>query len=80
MGHQPRHQPSGGAQGRASEIEITAEEILKLRRRANMLIAEECGRPFEEVEKDTNRDRWFSPEEAQEYGLVSKVLTSLSDL
>ena len=74
------HQPSGGAQGRASEIEITAEEILKLRRRANELIAKECGRPFEEVEKDTNRDRWFSPEEALEYGLISKILTSLNDL
>lgn len=74
------HQPSGGAQGRASEIEITAEQIIKLRRRANELIAKETGRPFEQVEKDTNRDHWMSPEEAVEYGLVGKILTSLNDL
>lgn len=74
------HQPSGGAQGKASEIEITAAQILKLRKRANELIAEECGQPFEQVEKDTNRDHWLDPEEALEYGLISKILTSLNDL
>ena len=74
------HQPSGGARGRASEIEITAEEILKLRERANRLISDQTGRDFEQVVKDTNRDFWLSPVEAVEYGLISKVLTSLNDL
>lgn len=74
------HQPAGGAQGKASEIQVTAEQILRLRKRANQLIADECGKPFEQVEKDTNSDHWLSPEEAQEYGLIGKILTSLNDL
>lgn len=74
------HQPAGGAQGKASDIEITAEQIIKLRRRANLLISEECNQPFEKVEADTNNDHWFSPEEALEYGLIGRVLTSLNDL
>ena len=73
------HQPSGGARGRASDIEITADEILKLRERANQLIAKECGRPFAKVEEDTNRDCWLSPEDAQEYGLISKIIASRTD-
>ncbi len=74
------HQPAGGARGRASEIEITAEEILKLRERCNRLIAQETGRSFQQVVEDTNRDFWLSPEEAVRYGLLSKVLHSLNDL
>ncbi len=74
------HQPSGGARGKASEIEITAEQILKLRLRANKLIADECGKPLEDVEGDTNRDCWLDPQEALEYGMISKILTSLNDL
>ncbi|MEM7263644.1 MAG: ATP-dependent Clp protease proteolytic subunit, partial [Planctomycetota bacterium] len=74
------HQPAGGAQGKASEIQVTAEQILRLRKRANHLIADECDKPFEQVEKDTNSDHWLSPEEAQEYGLIGKILTSLNDL
>lgn len=74
------HQPAGGARGKASDLQITAEEILKLRERANRLIADECGRDFEQVVKDTNKDCWLSPEEAQDYGLVSKILTSLNEL
>lgn len=74
------HQPAGGAQGKASDIEITAEQIIELRRRANELIAEECGQPFEKVEKDTNNDRWFSPDQALEYGLIGKVVQSTKDL
>lgn len=74
------HQPAGGARGRASEIEITAEEILKLRERCNRLIAKETGRSFQKVVEDTNRDYWLSPEEAVQYGLITKVLTSLNDL
>lgn len=74
------HQPAGGGRGKASDLLITAEEILKLRERANRLIAEACGRPYEQVLRDTNRDYWLSPQDAVQYGLVSKVLTSLNDL
>jgi ATP-dependent Clp protease protease subunit len=74
------HQPSSGVRGKASDIETTAAEIAKLRRRLNELIAKECDRTPEQVEKDTMGDCWFSPEEALEYGLIGKVLTSLNDL
>lgn len=74
------HQPSGGGRGRSSDIEITADEILKLRHRANKLIADECGRTVKQVEKDTDRDYWMSPEEAVEYGLIGSVIHNLSDL
>ncbi len=74
------HQPSSGIRGKASEIEITADEILKLRRRCNELIAGETGKSVEEVEKDTNKDYWMSPEEAREYGLIGEILTSLNEL
>ena len=74
------HQPSSGVRGKASEIEVTAEEIMKLRRRCNQLIADETGKDLEEVEKDTNGDCWMSPVEALEYGLIGKILTSLNDL
>ena len=73
-------QPSSGGRGNASAIEITADEILKLRRRCNELIASETGRDVEQVEKDTNKDYWMSPEEACEYGLIGQILTSLNDL
>lgn len=74
------HQPSSGVRGKASDIETTAEEIAKLRRRLNVLIGKECGRTPEQVEKDTLGDCWFSPEEALKYGLVGKVLKSLAEL
>ncbi|MBI4585516.1 MAG: ATP-dependent Clp protease proteolytic subunit [Planctomycetes bacterium] len=74
------HQPSGGSRGRASDIEITAEEILKLRQRANELIAKECNRSREQVERDTDRDHWLSPEEARDYGLVSRIITSYREI
>ena len=74
------HQPSGGGRGRASDIESTAEEILKLRHRAYTVIAEECGRTVKQVEKDTDRDYWMSPEEAVEYGLIGKIIDNLGDL
>ena len=74
------HQPSGGSRGRSSDIEITAEEILKLRHRANEVFAEECGRTVKQVEKDTDRDYWMSPEEAIEYGLVGRIITNLDDV
>jgi ATP-dependent Clp protease protease subunit len=74
------HQPSGGGRGRASDLEITADEILKLRHRANELIARECGRSVEDVAKDTDRDFWLSPEESVDYGLVSRVITSFKEI
>ena len=74
------HQPSGGGRGRASDIEITANEIVKLRERANEVIARETGRSLEQVQADTDRDHWMSPEEAQEYGLVSRVITNLREI
>jgi ATP-dependent Clp protease protease subunit len=74
------HQPSGGAQGRASDIEITAEELLKLRDRANQLIAKECGKTVAQIEADTNRDHWLSPEEARDYGLISRIVGSVKEI
>ena len=74
------HQPSGAGRGTASDIEITATEIVKLRGRANELIARETGKTTEEVEKVTSRDYWLTAEEAQEFGLVSRVITSLRDI
>ena len=74
------HQPSSGVRGKASDILTTATEINKLRRRMNVLIGEECDRTPEQVATDTKGDCWFSPEEALEYGLIGKVLTSLNDL
>ena len=74
------HQPAGGAQGQASDIEITAREIVRLRHKANKLIAEECGKSVDQVEKDTNRDHWLSPQEACEYGLCSRIITSCDEI
>jgi ATP-dependent Clp protease protease subunit len=74
------HQPSGGGRGRASDIEITAEEILKLRQRANEIIAAETGKSVEQVEKDTDRDYWLSAEQAKSYGLVSRIIRSLREI
>jgi len=74
------HQPSGGARGRATDIEITAAELLKLHRRAVEIIATECGRTVAQVEEDTSRDHWLSPEEARDYGLISRVIHSVKDI
>jgi len=70
------HQPSGGSQGMASDIEIQAKEILYLRHRLNAIMAERTGQSIEQVAKDTDRDRFMSAEEAVEYGLIDKVLTN----
>ncbi|MBR6473100.1 MAG: ATP-dependent Clp endopeptidase proteolytic subunit ClpP [Firmicutes bacterium] len=70
------HQPLGGTQGQAEDIRIHADHILKIRARLNGIIAENTGRPIEEVEKDTDRDYYMSAEEAVEYGLIDKVITS----
>ncbi|MYN25265.1 ATP-dependent Clp endopeptidase proteolytic subunit ClpP [Duganella sp. CY42W] len=70
------HQPSGGSQGMASDIEIQAKEILYLRHRLNSIMAERTGQTVEQIAKDTDRDRFMSAEEAVEYGLIDKVLTN----
>ncbi|KQQ32413.1 ATP-dependent Clp protease proteolytic subunit [Duganella sp. Leaf126] len=69
------HQPSGGSQGMASDIEIQAKEILYLRHRLNAIMAERTGQTIEQVAKDTDRDRFMSAEEAVEYGIIDQVLT-----
>ena len=70
------HQPSGGSQGQASDIEIQAKEILYLRHRLNSILAERTGQTIEQIAKDTDRDRLLSADAATEYGLIDKVLTS----
>lgn len=70
------HQPSGGSQGMASDIEIQAKEILYLRERLARIMAENTGQSVEQIHKDTDRDRFMSGDEAAEYGLIDKVLTS----
>jgi ATP-dependent Clp protease protease subunit len=70
------HQPSGGSQGMASDIEIQAKEILYLRERLNKIMAERTGQTIEQIHKDTDRDRFMSAEEAVEYGLIDQVLTT----
>jgi ATP-dependent Clp protease, protease subunit len=74
------HQPSGGAQGMASDIEIQAREILYLRQRLNGIYAERTGQPIERIEKDTDRDTFLSAEDAVNYGLIDKVLESRSQV
>ncbi|MFJ3054713.1 ATP-dependent Clp endopeptidase proteolytic subunit ClpP [Herbaspirillum sp. NPDC087042] len=69
------HQPLGGAQGQASDIEIQAREILYLRERLNTILAEKTGRTVDQISKDTDRDNFMSAEAAAEYGLIDKVLT-----
>jgi ATP-dependent Clp protease protease subunit len=68
------HQPSGGAQGQATDIEIQAREILKTREQLNRIYAERTGQPLERIAADMERDRWMSPTEAQDYGLIDQVL------
>ncbi|MDR7049017.1 ATP-dependent Clp protease protease subunit [Duganella sp. 3397] len=70
------HQPSGGSQGMASDIEIQAKEILYLRHRLNSIMADRTGQSIEQVAKDTDRDRFMSAEEAVEYGIIDQVLTN----
>ena len=70
------HQPSGGAQGQATDIEIQAKEILFLRERLNSLLSDHTGQTMEVIERDTERDRFMSAEQSVEYGLVDEVITS----
>jgi ATP-dependent Clp protease protease subunit len=74
------HQPLSGIRGVATDIEIHARELEKLRGKINRLIADETGAPFEQVEKDTDRDFWMNAEEAAAYGLISKVIARRGEL
>src|SRR5690554_5353974 len=74
------HQPSGGSRGRASDIKIQAEQIIKMRERINRLIAAETGQPLERVAKDTDRDHWMTVDEAIEYGIVGRQISSYADI
>ena len=69
------HQPLGGAQGQAADIEIQAREILYLRERLNQMLAEKTGKTVEQISKDTDRDNFMSADQAAEYGMIDKVLT-----
>ena len=73
------HQPSGGAQGMASDIEIQAKEILYLRERLNRLMAEATGRSVEQIAKDTDRDNFMSADDAVSYGLIDRSLASRTE-
>ena len=70
------HQPSGGARGQATEINIVAEQILKTRSKLNTILAQNTGQPLEVIEADTERDHYMSAEEAKAYGLIDGVITS----
>ncbi|MAC68771.1 MAG: ATP-dependent Clp protease proteolytic subunit [Gammaproteobacteria bacterium] len=74
------HQPLGGARGDATDIAIQAEQIVKMRARINQLIADETGQALDRVAKDTDRDYWMTVEEAIEYGIVGKVIKSISEI
>ena len=68
------HQPAGGARGQASDVQIQAEEILRLRKRLNVILAHHTGQPLERIEEDTDRDFFMDAERAREYGLVDQVI------
>ena len=68
------HQPLGGAQGQATEIEIAAKHILHTKEKLNRMLAENTGKDYEVIAADTERDNWMSAEEAKEYGLIDKIL------
>ena len=71
------HQPLGGARGQATDIEIQAAEIVRIKKQMNELMAKHCNRPFEDLVRDTERDNYMSAEEAMNYGLIDKVITKL---
>ncbi|AYG65815.1 MULTISPECIES: ATP-dependent Clp endopeptidase proteolytic subunit ClpP [unclassified Rhizobium] len=74
------HQPSGGFQGQASDIERHARDIIKMKRRLNEVYVKHCGRTYEEVEQTLDRDHFMSSDEAKEWGLIDKVLTSRTEM
>lgn len=74
------HQPLGGTQGQATEIEIMAREILRTREELNRILAENTGKSLEEVARDTERDHWMRADEALEYGLIDQIFTTREEL
>lgn len=70
------HQPAGGVKGQATDVEIHAREILKIKDRINQILAEQTGQPVKKIEKDTNRDYWMTAEEAREYGIIDVVIAA----
>ena len=74
------HQPSGGLGGTASDIKIQAEQMIYTKRKMAELIAQHTGQTVEQIERDSDRDRWFTAEEAREYGLVDKVVQSANQV
>jgi len=74
------HQPSTYAQGQASDLEITANEIVKIRRKYNEICADETGTPVEQIESDANRDFWLSAQESKDYGLVDTIVTAQGEM
>lgn len=74
------HQPAGGMRGQASDIQIEAEQIIRMRDRVNRMISEETGQPIEKIVKDTQRNFWMNAEEAVEYGIVDRIIRSVSEV
>ena len=74
------HQPSGGLRGDAADIQVQAREIVKIRERINLVIAERTGQPLEKVNEDTDRDYWMSAEESLEYGIVGSIVNSFDEI
>ena len=74
------HQPLGGCQGQATDINIEAKEIVRVRKRINNIISNATGQPLEKVEKDTDRNYWLNAEEAVDYGILNKIITSYDEL
>jgi ATP-dependent Clp protease protease subunit len=74
------HEPRGGVRGSATEIDIQAREVLRMRERLNKIFAEATGQPLERIVKDTNRDYWMSAEEAKEYGVVGKIIRTAAEI
>ena len=74
------HQPAGGVGGTAADIDIEAREIIRMRERLNRIFAEQTGQPIERIEDDTRRNFWLSAPEAQEYGIVGKIIGSIDEL
>ncbi len=73
------HQPLGGAQGQATEIEIAAKHILKTKEKLNRILAENTGKDYDVIAADTERDNWMTAEEAKEYGLIDRIYTRRAD-
>lgn len=74
------HQPAGGVYGQAADINIEAQELIKMRKRVNRIISEATGQPLDKVERDTDRNFWMSATEAKDYGIVTNIVTSLQEI